>query len=205
MRTFRFTIAGLLGVITVLGIGLAALREASDLWDSGLFTLTLGVLLVAVLLAVHRREDRRAFWFGFTLCGWGYMALSLVPSIEPRLLTTKALAYLDAQVPGQALGFTIRLTESGSGSSINQVVGLAFSPDGRRIASSSQGRVGLWDAATGRLLATIPGTTENFIRIGHSLFALLAAWAGGLVSRRLWRGLGSPEDSRAVEAQPSGR
>jgi hypothetical protein len=204
MRTFRFTIAGLLGVITVHGIGLAALREASEFWDSGLFTLTLGVLLVSVLLAVHRREYRRAFWAGFALFGWGYVALSLVPSAEPRLVTTRALAYLDAQVPGQALGFTIRLTESGSGSSINQVVGLAFSPDGRRIAGSSQGRVGLWDAATGRLLGTIPGTTEDFVRIGHSLFALLAASVGGLVSRRLWRSPGSARDSRTVEAQPSG-
>jgi hypothetical protein len=200
MRSLRFTIAGLIGVITFLGIGLAALREASELWDSGLFTLTLGVLLVAVLLAVHRREDRRAFWAGFALFGWGYMALSLVPSTEPRLLTTRALTYLDAQVPGQVLGFTIRLTESGSGSSINQVLGLAFSPDGRHIAASGQGRVGLWDAKTGRLLGTMPGTTENFVRIGHSLFALLAAWAGGVVSRRHRRGPGSAENSRAAEA-----
>jgi hypothetical protein len=197
MRTFRFTIAGLLGVITVLGIGLAALREASDLWDSGLFTLTLGVLLVSILLAVHRREDRRAFWVGFALFGWGYMGLSLVPSAEPRLVTTTALAYLDAHVPGQAMGLRIRLSESGSGSSINLVQGLAFSPDGRRLVGSSQGRVGLWDRTTGRLLFTIPGTTENFIRIGHSLFALLAGCAGGVVSRRLWRSPGSAGGSRA--------
>jgi hypothetical protein len=205
MRTFRFTIAGLLGVITVLGIGLAALREASEFWDSGLFTLTLGVLLVSVLLAIHRREDRRAFWGGFALFGWGYMALSLVPSIEPRLVTTKALAYLDAQVPGRALGFTIRLSELGPGTSTKHVQGLAFSPDGSRIATANRGgRVGLWDAATGRLLGTVAGTDENFVRIGHSLFALLAGGAGGLVSRRLWRSPGSARDSRTVEAQPSG-
>src|SRR5262249_55828801 len=30
------------------------------------------------------------------------------------------------------------------------------------------------------------GTTENFMRIGHSLFALIAAVAGGQLSRRLY-------------------
>jgi hypothetical protein len=28
---------------------------------------------------------------------------------------------------------------------------------------------------------------ENFVKIGHSLLALLLAWLGGLLSRRLWR------------------
>ena len=42
MRRFRFNIASLLVVVLVLGFGFAALRESNDLWDSGLFTLTLG-------------------------------------------------------------------------------------------------------------------------------------------------------------------
>ena len=28
------------------------------------------------------------------------------------------------------------------------------------------------------------GTTENFVRIGHSLFALIVGWLGGVLSRR---------------------
>jgi hypothetical protein len=35
MLKLRFNIASLLGVILVLGLGFAALREASDLWESG--------------------------------------------------------------------------------------------------------------------------------------------------------------------------
>ena len=31
------------------------------------------------------------------------------------------------------------------------------------------------------------GITENFVRIGHSLFALLVGWLGGQLSRRLCR------------------
>ena len=103
MRRIRFTIASLLVVVLFVAVGFAALRESNDLWDSGVFTLTLAALLISILLAVHRTESRRAFWIGFALFGWIYLGLSLVPSIESRLLTTKALAYLDSKVPGRSL------------------------------------------------------------------------------------------------------
>ena len=90
MPKLRFNIGSLLVIIFILGVGFAALRESSDLWESGLFFLMLGVLLISILLAVHRRESRRAFWIGFAVFGWTYLALTLIPSIEPRLITTKA-------------------------------------------------------------------------------------------------------------------
>src|SRR5947209_1102217 len=37
MRQFRFSIASLLGVVLFVGVGIAALRAASDPWDSGVF------------------------------------------------------------------------------------------------------------------------------------------------------------------------
>ena len=103
MRKLRFNIASLLVIILVLGIGFAALRESSDLWESGIFTMTLGILLISILLAVHRSESTRAFWLGFALFGWAYMGLTLMPPVESRLITTKALAYLDSKVPGRPL------------------------------------------------------------------------------------------------------
>jgi hypothetical protein len=98
------------------------------------------------------------------------------------LLTTKALAYLDSKTPGRSVG------------------SLAFSPDGKLLATSGQGHVGLWDAATGKLLGVVPGTNENFVRIGHCLFALVAGWLGGQLSRRLYRRPGTPATS--VPARP---
>src|SRR5262249_50201937 len=82
----------------------------------------------------------------------------------------------------------------------NPVQAVAFSPQGDTLASSSHGVVRLWDATTGKLLAGPGGTTENFLRIGHSLFTLVLAFVGGHLSRYLYgRGRGgdshSPSDS----------
>src|SRR4051812_14732388 len=99
MKRIRFTIASLLVVVVVFAVGFTAMRESNEIWDSSLFSLTLGVLLISVLLAVHRTEARRSFWLGFATFGWIYLVLSLIPSIESRLLTTKGLAYLDSKVP----------------------------------------------------------------------------------------------------------
>ena len=103
MRRFRFHIGTLVILVLFFGVGLAALRESNDTWDSSIFTLTLGILLISILLAVHRTENRRAFWIGFALFGSAYLGLSLFPSIESRLITTKALAYLDSKVPGRSM------------------------------------------------------------------------------------------------------
>jgi hypothetical protein len=99
MRKLRLNIASLLGVIVILGVGIAALREASDLWESGVFTATLGILLASILLAVHSAESSRAYWLGFALFGWIYLGLVLLPLIESRRITTRALHCLDSKMP----------------------------------------------------------------------------------------------------------
>ncbi|MFI5461519.1 MAG: hypothetical protein ACHRXM_39505 [Isosphaerales bacterium] len=198
MTRIRFTIASLLIVVLFLAVGFAALREASELWASGIFTLTLGVLLVSILLAVHRDSTRRAFWIGFALFGWGYLGPSLVPSIESRLITTKALAYLDSKVPGRSPAvFTIQFTTSAAGGVNKQIQAVAFAPT---LTTVNQGTVRLWDSATGKLLQGWGGTTENFVKIGHSLFALLAGWLGGLLSRRLGRTSTAPDVLMPIDA-----
>jgi hypothetical protein len=59
----------------------------------------------------------------------------------------------------------------------------------------------IWDATSGKLLGGWIGTTENFVKIGHTLFALLAGWIGGQLSRRLWRASRAPEPSTAVDVE----
>jgi hypothetical protein len=202
MRSFRFHLGTLVIVVLVLGVGFAALRESSDIWESGVFMLTLTAVLISILLAIQGTESRRAFWIGFAVFGWAYLGLSLVPSIESRLITTKGLAYLDSKVPGRSMGmFDVQISHPGSGSLSKQVQSVAFTANGKQLATSSQGQVRIWDVTTGKLLSGWSGTTYNFIRIGHSLLALLAGWFGGQLSRRLWRSSRSPGESAVVDVE----
>jgi hypothetical protein len=220
MRNLRFNISSILGMILFLGVGFAALRESNDYWDSGLFTLTFGVLMVSILLAVHRSEARRAFWVGFALFGWVYLALSLVPSIEARLLTTKALGILRSRAHNSnSAGIAIfdydndgrmdlyvansaqpdvLYRNRGNGSFQDVTAAAGLNPSGRQAADT--------DAIFLNLSSPPPpmgsiGTDANFRRIGHSLLALAAALLGGRLSRRLHRGSRPPEVSTASGAE----
>lgn len=229
MRDPRFNLASMLGAISFVAVGIAALREANDQWDSGLFSLTLGLLLSAVLLAVHRTDARRAFWIGFALFGWGYLSLSLIPSTESRLITTQALTYLEkANILGNranvmrvipdldrmrahnlSLHDLLMATEesrmNGSpeksrtleyvrGSYVLTFVTRYNKPEqyGNIVLKASpEGEIlRLKDVATVRsgslffLPGSGTGTSENFVRIGHSLIALIVGWLGGALSRK---------------------
>jgi hypothetical protein len=198
MRRLRFRIGTILILIIALGVGFAALRESSDIWDGGAFTLVLGALLLSILLAIHRSGKKRAFWVGFALFGWAYLGLSLVPPIESRLITTKALTYIDSKVPrSNPAGFRFPVVLSGrvwdswssqqnqNNQSINST-SIAFSPQGNLVASGNQGVIRVWDVSGGNPLGTWSGTGENFVRIGHSLLALIFAFVGGRLSGNLY-------------------
>jgi hypothetical protein len=205
MRRFRFHIGTLLVLIIVLGVGFAALRESNDAWDCGIFTLALGALLVSILLAMHRSEKKRAFWLGFALFGAAYLAFSLVPPIESRLITTKALAYLDSKVPRSTpTGFvyfdydndgdmdlhvvnnskpSVIYLNRGNGTFEDVTTVAGLNPAGNQVIGS--GTLVL-NYTTGPWLRGSGGTSENFIRIGHSLLALIAAFVGGRLSGYLY-------------------
>jgi hypothetical protein len=190
MLKLRFNIASLLVIIFILGVGFSALRESSDLWESGVFTLTLAALLISILLAVHRLGSRRAFWLGFALFGWIYLGLSLVSSIESRLFTTKALGYLDSKVLRPTLDglayfdydndglMDLNVVDNKGNGTLEDVTAAAGSSPAGKQASFS-------NILAGPSLKGSIGNTENFVRIGHSLLAVVAALMGGRLSKYL--------------------
>jgi cbb3-type cytochrome oxidase subunit 3 len=195
MRRFRFHLGALVILILLLAVALAALRESNEIWDNGVFSMTLGMLLISILLAIYRTEKRRAFWIGFALLGSTYLGLSLVPSIESRLITTKVLHYLDSKVPRSTPGGR-GYFEYGSDGWMDLYVVNNSLPNAL-VLNSANGKIEDLTAADGSntawfsniLAGPLPngssGTTENFIRIGHSLLAVFAALLGGRLSKYL--------------------
>ena len=64
MRRFRFHLGTLVILVLLLGVGFAALRESNEIWDSSIFSITLGVLLISILLAIHRTEKQTSILAG---------------------------------------------------------------------------------------------------------------------------------------------
>jgi hypothetical protein len=187
MGRFRFSIASLLGVVLVIAVALAALRASTDAWDSGVLGLILLILLTATLLVVHRTNPRRAYWLGFALFGWAYLVASFVPPVGSRLPTTQGLGYLASRLPGResasAVLYRLLVPE-------DPVLSRVFSGSPQPVVADLA-KAGMPDCDdilmfTRAALPGASGTTENFVRIGHSLLALVVALIGGRLSWRLY-------------------
>jgi hypothetical protein len=75
MQKARFSIARLMAAVLVAALGFAALRNASEDWAGLMLLVTGGALMLALVGALCRGPDERAWWLGFALFGGGYLAL----------------------------------------------------------------------------------------------------------------------------------
>jgi hypothetical protein len=95
MRFVRFSIAGLVGAVCLCAFALASLLHAATPWAGAVFSINLGLLTVALIGVIYRGGQRRAFWVGFSICGWAYLVLNHGPwfkdLIGPRLVTSQLL------------------------------------------------------------------------------------------------------------------
>ena len=95
MRSVRVSIAGLMGVVLVAAIGLAALRSSSQTWAGLLLLGTFGAFGIALVGAVCRSGSERGGWIGFAVFGWIYMNAAFWPSdLWPKLPTESLLEAL---------------------------------------------------------------------------------------------------------------
>jgi hypothetical protein len=98
MRRLRVPIAAVMLSILLIAVGLAALRDPSELWASALFTATILALLVSILGTVARRGAARMAFLGFALFGTSYLVLAFGPwpwtnpdGLRPPPLVTRVL------------------------------------------------------------------------------------------------------------------
>ena len=192
MRRFRSTLKGLLGTVLFVAVALAALRDPTDAWDSGVLGLSLLILLTGTLLAVHGSGRRRAGWMGFVLFGWVYLIVSLIVPIGARLPTSKGLFYLGSKLanretPASRLYRQLVLENTGVFGSPQPVVPdvTLWSPTGPYTWPGASDWTYSWQF-TGVAPPGFGIVSENFVRIGHSLLALVLAFVGSHLSRWLY-------------------
>ena len=82
---WRVNLAMLMGVVAVLALGLALMKVATDQSAKVVFGLGLLILLMATLGAFIRPQDR-APWIGFSLFGWVYATVLLVPPLRETVV-----------------------------------------------------------------------------------------------------------------------
>jgi hypothetical protein len=171
----RLTIRLLMGLVLFVAVGVAALRHASELWASLLLTAALLLFAVAALGAACSRGPRRAACGGFAAFGFGYLALCFGPwastEVRPHLATSKLLDFVGAWISRTSppVFVTRKVPVLGDVPHLGRLFAT-------RVAAPGPARF----AGIGPVAAT---ANEPFVRVGHSLFALIFALLGGLVAR----------------------
>ncbi len=179
MTPKRVSIAGLMGFVVVVAVGLVALKQADPTWASACFTIAVGTLTVGIFRAVFGRGRSRTFWTGFSLAGWLYLfwvfgVFSRADEVEPPpLLTRSGLARVQEILHPKA-----------TTSVLNTIFHFSFTNRGKPLVID-------------------PFDETSFEQTGESLWALLIAWAGGLHAVRLVARREAREASAGPAVTPS--
>jgi hypothetical protein len=100
-RRVHFSIAGLMGAVVVVAVGLAALRDGSRTSAALTFMVIWGTLCLALVGALCRRGIERTWWLGFAIFGYAYLAVIFWWHVHlPEMVTIPLLeALLNALGP----------------------------------------------------------------------------------------------------------
>jgi hypothetical protein len=194
----RFSIRGLMAVIVVAGVGLAALRNANALWAGMLLIVALAAVGFAVMGTVILRGNERYWWAGFAFFGGGYLALAVGPwlsdTFQPQLGTTHLLDHVRqlmlASDPPPMSDVQVRYLSQRAHeleAKLAQVKRVTRHPDSDPVAAAAKKEL---QAIQGRLVANKTASSaplpEHYQRAGHALFALLAGLVGGTAAAWLY-------------------
>jgi hypothetical protein len=187
----RISIRTLMVLIAGSAVGLAALRNANEVWARVMMMLVVGLVCVAGLRAILLRGRERAWWLGFAVLGCTYLCASLSP-LRSRLSTTHLLEYVHARVVSSSIA-TFDVSRADQDSLLFRIVMIDGTANSRTVSNSvyhstpGEDILATMEPAN-RWRSALPGAANRdpFLRIGHSLFALLIGMVGGTVAAWFW-------------------
>ena len=156
-----------------------------------IFSLTLAALLIAILAAVGRKGSTRVFWIGFAIAGSGYLWLAHWADEESYTVST------DWRLQTSGPLFTTKLLRLAHGALHPAPQGypggrgffaVPLEPALAPVFGQMEGMGGMGGGFGGPRptpAAAVAYETDlnAFMRIGHSLWALLFAYLGGQLAR----------------------
>jgi hypothetical protein len=98
----RFSVRSLMALVLMSAVGLAALRNANEVWSGTMLMVAYGAVATAVMATLILRRGERYGWAGFAIFCGGYLAIAIGPLLSdayrPHLGTTHFLNYVHSQV-----------------------------------------------------------------------------------------------------------
>jgi MFS family permease len=180
----RISIRTLMAFVLVSAVGLAALRNANELWSGMMLLTALVAVGVAALGAVFTCGKERAFWVGFAFFGGGYLGLTVGPWVSDTFRHQLGTPHL--------IGYIYELIFlSDAKLFLLEKQALEAELARRKQTTQNSGHDPTVSAMTRSIRAIQAQLTANknagirygpFQRVGHSLFALLAGLIGGTVA-----------------------
>jgi hypothetical protein len=179
MRRIRFSVAGLMAVILLLAVGMAALRDPTELWASAIFTAAVTLFAASIMGAMTCRGVARFSWTGMAVFGWVYVICSfgslMVNSVGmPPLLPSSLLDQLQEHIISD--GKSPYIGDIDWKNHVNSSV------QWHRNASTTTA----WPA-TGRRRVNLTAYQQTGHSLGAMLFGILGAFVGRFFGGRRGR------------------
>lgn len=207
----RISIKSMMWYLAFIAVGLAALRNANDVWVGVMLLLTLSALCIALLEVLHRRGNERVWWSGFVVFASTYFLVVFGPfaEIRPNLGTTQLINYVRSEMM-YPLGndeMSLRQLETGYQQAMQYAQMLRQFGDQEGLAAANEsldyyrwiliekksdlisGTLPPGIEARRRLRRFTPGVRneKSFRTVAHCLFSLLAGLIGAVISSRMFR------------------
>ena len=182
------------------------------MWPQVAITLTIAIFVLFSLGAIFWTERRQVFAIGFTATGWLYFLLvfSSVSSVRPYLLTETAMNRLFVTMHGDQTGqygyVLSTMTTPNGPARVQRVVYTAPVPP--PLPAPPANNVANTPAYRPTVVQPLPMATvqpkvdsRSFANIGHSMWAVIVAFVGGVTAQLLAKR--RKQVAKSPEASPS--